>query len=86
MTSTISSLNLPSVGRIVHYFTTNKFRHLNGVNEGPYAAMVTQVFPNGVVNLKIFCPLQAAYDESSVHEQDTAGKQDKYWMWPPRTE
>lgn len=74
----------PTVGRIVHFYTSNKSRQSNGQGEGPYAALVTQTFSGSdFVNLKVLPPMAAPYDVGSVAPgpDETA---DRYWLWPPR--
>lgn len=56
----------PSVGRIVHFFTRTPGRQFNGVGEGPYPAIVAQVFEGPYVNLKVFPPMSAPWDVGSV--------------------
>lgn len=74
-----------SVGRIVHFYTADKSKHCNGVNEGPYSAIVTQTFPDGkMCNLKVFPPFRTPYDEGSVSEHDPVHDPSRYWCWPPR--
>ena len=77
---------LPTVGRIVHFFTSDKSKHSNGLANGPYAAIVTQVFPgqNKAANLKVFPPFKTPYDEGSVALHDPVHDPERYWCWPPR--
>jgi hypothetical protein len=80
----------PTVGRIVHFYSdtllrTGPHNGFNGQGAGPYAAIVTQAFDGGYINLKVTLPFAAAIDEGSVSEKGspmaTAGR---YWEWPPR--
>lgn len=41
---------------MVQFYTKNHKRHFGLVGDGPYAAVVTQVFPTGAVELKVFAP------------------------------
>jgi hypothetical protein len=82
---------LPTVGRIVHFYTTNTTKHFNGVGAGPYVAVITQVFPAfKFYNLKVFPPFDEPYDFGSVMEYADAkidansAEPDVYWVWPPR--
>jgi hypothetical protein len=78
----------PSVGRIVHFYSKQRGLNggINGAGEGPYPAMVTQIFKSGdeirYVNLKVFPPFQSPFDEGSVSVKDECP--DRYWEWPPR--
>lgn len=78
----------PSVGRIVHFYSKQRGSQggINGVGEGPYPAIVTQIFKSGeeirFVNLKVFPPFAVPFDEGSVSEQEECP--DRYWAWPPR--
>ena len=59
--------NRPSVGRIVHY--------------GPahYAAVITAVWSDTVVNVTVFDPSGTVYPKSSIVLDDPNG-----WSWPER--
>lgn len=78
----------PSVGRIVHFFSKQRGANggINGAGEGPYPAMVTQIFKSGedirFVNLKVFPPFAPPFDEGSVSQQEETP--DRYWAWPER--
>jgi hypothetical protein len=80
----------PTVGRIVHFYSealtrTGPNNGFNAVGAGPYAAMVTQVFEAGFINLKIQPPFAAAFDEGSVSEKGSQfATAVRYWEWPPR--
>lgn len=76
-------MDRPSVGRIVHFYTDDKTKHFNGQGAGPYPAIVTQVWTDDMVNLKVL-HWGGTYDEGSVssHAGDPMGK--RYWEWPPR--
>jgi hypothetical protein len=75
----------PTVGRIVHFFTKDATKHSNNVGEGPYPALITQVFASGpYVNLKVFRPFADDLYEGSVTHLDDANGCERYWVWPPR--
>lgn len=44
------------VGDPLHWYTRNKARQFHGVGKGPYAAIVTQVIADNLVNATIFPP------------------------------
>lgn len=79
----------PTVGRIVHYYTDDPAKQLNGAGNGPYAAMVIQTFPTSaeydtMANLKVM-PFGESYLAGSVLEQSQAlarGHSGRYWVWP----
>lgn len=83
---------LPIVGASVHFYSDllptvgsgGKGSGYNSQGTGPYAATVTQVFPEqGVVNLKIMPPFGAPFDVGSVHEKPERGPPGpQYWVWP----
>lgn len=83
---------LPTIGRIVHFYTSDTTRMSNGMGAGPYPAMVTQVFQGSpdhdtMANLKVFPPMGEPYDAGSVQEKaqaDANGHVGRYWVWPPR--
>ncbi len=76
----------PTVGRIVHFYTGDTSKHFNGQGEGPYPAIITQVFDGALYsNLKVLPPFEGAYDEGSVsHLDDCSDGTTRYWVWPPR--
>jgi hypothetical protein len=81
----INAPGAPSVGRIVHFYTSDKAKHSNGVDKGPYPAIITQVFPGSPhCNIKVFPPFRTPYDEGSVPEHDVVQAPERYWCWPPR--
>jgi len=74
-----------SVGRVVHYFTKIQDQHVNGAGDGPYAAIVTQVFPGSdFVNLKVFAPFVEPRCIGSVREKSVAGDDAVWWEWPAK--
>jgi hypothetical protein len=76
-----------TIGRIVHYYTKDESKHFNGHGHGPYAAIVTQVFPESMANLKVFPSFAPPYDAGSVQrETDPVARAAawQYWDWPPR--
>jgi len=78
----------PTVGRVVHFFTSDPTKNFNNGGNGPYAAIVTQFFPTGeFANLKVFPPFALPYDVGSVHEGDLnpdVPNDSNYWTWPPK--
>lgn len=81
----------PSIGRIVHFYTTDATKHSNGQGNGPYPAIITQIFAGGAqgCNLKVFPPFGAPYDEGScpqiaVQAESDPNQQSRWWTWPPR--
>lgn len=73
-----------SVGRIVHFYTPDRSKQCNGVEMGPYPAVITQVTGPDSCNLKILPPFRAPYDEGMVPMYDAVQSTDRYWKWPPR--
>ena len=72
----------PSVGRIVHFHTTNKDRQSNGVGVGPYPAIITRVWSDSCVNVKVLPDCAPPFDSTSVCLEESAGS--AWWSWPPR--
>jgi hypothetical protein len=65
----------PAVGTVVHFYDPTRI--FNGVNGGPFAAMVTQVFTDAAgevtyANLYVMPPFAPAYDAGSVCEKGSA--------------
>lgn len=83
----------PSVGRTVHFFTTDPAKQFNGQGAGPYPAVVLQVFSTDpahdtMANLKV-SHWGGSYDEGSVYEHMQGrlnGCFASWWVWPPRGE
>ncbi len=72
----------PTVGRIVH-FHPSKNDPLHGRNGADFhAAIVTQVWPNGLVNLCVFPASGQAEQRTSICA--TPSSDYNYWAWPPR--
>jgi hypothetical protein len=72
---------LPSVGRIVHYFTQD------GAEVRP--AIITRVWSPECVNLQVFGePLpnepQGMFPTSVMKHLDGAQSKPRTWTWPPR--
>jgi len=79
---------IASVGRIVHYFSMSfpKDAH-DGRGPGPYAAIVTQVRDNNVVDIAVF----GFSDDRDVNDlpkvernvpPQTLAENGRYWRWP----
>lgn len=61
----------PSVGRIVHYKTSNGTNH---------AALIVQVHNDEVVNLVVWNEFGTQYSQTSCQRGDGPGR----WDWPAR--
>lgn len=89
----MSSFQTPSVGRIVHFYTTDKSAQSNGQGEGPYAAIIVQVGMSSaegretMCNLYIFAYDQSRYEGSVTEKSQRREDEDpnRWWEWPPRT-
>ena len=81
----------PTVGRTVHYYTKNPTQQFNGIGEGPYAAIITQVHGEGdnpYVSVIVFPPFAQPYTQGSIHhmadnEFFRTGEINGF-AWPPR--
>lgn len=75
-----------SVGRIVHYYTSDTSKHFNGIGAGPYPAIVTQTFGPHTGNLKVIAGFGGEdYHATSISANLPGGIQyPNYWEWPPR--
>jgi hypothetical protein len=78
---------VPSIGRIVHYYTNDSSQWFNGAGSGPYPAIITQVFnpdlANESCNLKILPPFGPVIDQGSVLYKENGYGRINYWDWPP---
>jgi hypothetical protein len=71
-------LQKPAVGQIVHFYTHNVLSQHNGQGEGPYPAIVTQVFgDDGMANLKVMPGFGPVRDEGSVSPKGVA--EGRWW-------
>ena len=76
----------PTVGRIVHYYPSDDDRILmNGLAAGnthlnQYAAIITAVWSNDLVNLKVF--LDGPIDLTNLSA--SLGDEHGMWSWPKR--
>lgn len=81
-------LQVPSVGRIVHFYTKDPARQFNGAREGPYAAMIIQPHGERCASLRVFPPFADEYTAGSVMLDDDTRPDDavayQRWKWPPR--
>ena len=73
----------PTVGRVVHFYTSQMLHQSNGLGEGPYAAIISQVHSDPCVSLTVFPPFIPPYSASNVME-GTAQDSGNRWCWPPR--
>lgn len=77
-----------TVGRIVHYYTRNKGKQWNGAGEGPYAAVVAQVWSDTCANLFLMpnCTTMAhsasELCRGSVSHGSADGDSQTWWEWP----
>jgi len=85
-----STLMIPAVGRIVHVYASHLSQ--NGVDAGPFAAIITQVFPSSdpaaaYVNVKVFVPIGPVQDITSIAQKGTVyATPGYYWEQPPRVD
>ena len=77
---------LPSVGRIVHFYAPPGCAGPKGL-DGPYAAIITGVNASGTVNLTTFGPSGSIYPHRDVEISLPDGLEPVAggWNWPPRT-
>jgi hypothetical protein len=80
----------PTIGRIVHFYTTETTEQLNPSVEGPYAALVVDVGDiggeSGTATLKIMTRHGDLLAENVAEKgYATLNKQLRFWVWPPRT-
>jgi hypothetical protein len=77
---------VPSVGRIVHFYTTARGNIL-GERLGPYAAIIVEAIegnPDQAVNLVVMSTWCATKVETSVpRRKNDVDEQLMWWEWPP---
>jgi hypothetical protein len=71
----------PTVGRVVHVFTKDTTKQFNGMGEGPYAGVITQVFSDECVNIRVFPSFGEPWETASCL-QNVGGY--NRWAWPDR--
>jgi len=62
----------PSIGRIVHFYTDDRHE----------PAIITRVWSDTCVNLKVLPDCAAPFDQTSVCLNDASSS--SWWSWPPR--
>jgi hypothetical protein len=70
----------PTIGRIVHFYTGVPGYQANGAGEGPYAAIITQVWSDTCVNLMVFPGSAVPFPVTSVVSDEDAMCS---WRVPP---
>lgn len=74
----------PTVGRIVHFHPSeHDSLHKNNSAEF-HAAIITQVWNRGCVNMIVFPAYGPPEIRSSVQTSERVGPNNSYWAWPPR--
>lgn len=71
----------PSLGRIVHYRAASSKEVWSGADV--HAAIVTRVWSDRCVNLKVLPDGGPVFDKTSVEIEDEP-EQAGRWSWPPR--
>lgn len=74
----------PTVGRIVHYYVEDAHKQAPGMGQGPYAAIVTRVHSNVIVDLMVLQPADVRHAGSVTKLEEAAEDSASYWTWPPR--
>lgn len=74
----------PAVGRIVHYYVEDPMSQTPGMGEGPYAAIVTRVHSDAIVDLMVMAPADVRHAGSVVKFDVVSEDAKSYWAWPPR--
>jgi hypothetical protein len=74
----------PTVGRIVHYFIEDANRQTPGMGQGPYAAIITRVHSDVVVDLMVLQPADVRHAGSVIKLEEASEDSVNYWTWPPR--
>lgn len=77
----------PTVGRIVHFYTGFLAEQSNNNGSGPYAAIITRVWGDSMVNLTVFpdCggELQHFTSVTNYLPEGVDAMQGRAWVWPP---
>ena len=77
----------PTVGRIVHFYTSNKPpRSLRPVDRhGPFAAIVTDVNEETrSVTITVLPPAGEPFWVHGVRHKNDSARGSRFWEWPPR--
>lgn len=74
----------PTVGRIVHYYVEDPHKQTSGMGQGPYAAIVTRVHSDVIVDLMVLQPADVRHAGNVIKLEEAAEDSASYWMWPPR--
>lgn len=73
----------PTVGSIVHYYVEDAYKQTSGMGQGPYAAIVTCVHSNAIVDLMVLQPADVRHAGSVIRLEDASEVPVSYWTWPP---
>lgn len=79
----------PTVGRIVHFYTSQPQHQSGGKGIGPYAAIITSVHSDSCVDVAVFKAGLGGGTVSVTSVTDglpTKDMQGNAWAWPPREE
>jgi hypothetical protein len=74
------AFKLPHIGQIVHVYTRNPNYWYNGCGVGPYPAVVTRVWSDKCINLKVMPDCGLPYDLTSTVRKEV---EEQYNWWEP---
>jgi hypothetical protein len=77
-------IQLPTVGRIVHFYPGKEDVEFNRNGAEYFPAIVTQVWGGLIANLNVFTPTNGVIPYLSVFHLSEAGTADpqRFWMYP----
>lgn len=74
----------PTVGRIVHYYVEDVTRQTCAMGDGPYAAIITRVHSDAIVDLMVLSPADMRHAGQVAKLEEASDEALTYWTWPPR--
>lgn len=72
----------PTVGRVVIFMQSERELPTNGTREHP--AIITRVWTDDCINLKVFFDAGETANVTSVQRRGVAPEDEMSWDWPPR--
>ncbi len=74
----------PTVGSIVHFYAEAEYLQAHGMGRGPYAAIVSRVRGDLIVDLTVMLPIYEMHLSNVIRREHAPEDTVACWTWPPR--